>query len=283
MKDRTYTIRTMNRNDVDMAVEWAAEEGWNPGIHDAGCYFSADPEGFLVGLLGSEPVAAISAVRYGASFGFVGFYIVKPEHRGNGYGIRIWQAGLERLRGRTAGLDGVVAQQSNYQRSGFRLAHRNIRYEGTGSGHLPDPSGIVMLSALPFETVAAYDRPFFPEDRSLFVRSWINQPGCTALGVTLGGKLAGYGVLRQCRTGYKIGPLFADNSDLAESLFLALRAGVSPSEPLFLDVPEVNRESVALAERYGMQISFETARMYSGEKPKMPLDRIFGVTSFEIG
>jgi len=40
---------------------------------------------------------------------------------------------------------------------------------------------------------------------------------------------------------------------------------------------------VALAERHHMQVSFETARMYTGDFPELPVNRLFGVTSFEIG
>ncbi len=97
------------------------------------------------------------------------------------------------------------------------------------------------------------------------------------------GRLAGYGVIRRCRSGYKIGPLFAERRELAESLFLILRSKVKPSELFYLDIPEVNQAAVALAERYNMKVSFETARMYMGGMPDMPLNRIFGVTSFEIG
>lgn len=45
--------------------------------------------GVLIGLVGAEPVATISAVRYGPDFGFIGLYIVKPEFRGRGHGFRI--------------------------------------------------------------------------------------------------------------------------------------------------------------------------------------------------
>jgi hypothetical protein len=48
-------------------------------------------------------------------------------------------------------------------------------------------------------------------------------------------------------------------------------------------VPEVNRAAVDMARRHGMERVFETARMYTGEVPDLPLDRIFGVTSFEVG
>src|SRR4051794_9955160 len=105
--DPRSRIRTMTRSEVDLAIDWAGAEGWNPGLHDADCFHVADPTGFLVGLLDDEPVATISVVKYGDTFGFLGFYIVKPVYRGRGYGIGVWNAGLEYLRGRTVGLDGV--------------------------------------------------------------------------------------------------------------------------------------------------------------------------------
>ncbi len=283
MQKSNYTIRTMTRGEVDIAVEWAAAEGWNPGNFDANCFYAADPTGFLVGLLGDEAIATISVVKYGNSFGFLGFYIVKPAYRGMGYGIQIWNAGLELLRGYTIGLDGVVAQQSNYKKSGFILAHRNVRYQGNGGGFFPNDSDIVPLSTLPFDAIGAYDKPFFSDDRMQFLKRWINQPQCTAFGILHNRKLAGYGVLRPCRIGYKIGPLFADTPDFAERLFLALKSQVPDGVPIFLDTPAVNSLAVDLAQRYNLIVAFETARMYRGITPDLPLDRIFGVTTFELG
>jgi len=283
MQNNKYKIRTMNRKEVEIAVEWAAKEGWNPGIYDADCFYSADSDGFFIGLLGDEPIATISAIKYGESFGFIGFYIVKPEYRGKGYGIKIWNAGLKYLEGRNIGLDGVVSQQDNYKKSGFKLAYRNIRHEGRGGGDFPEYSEIVRLSTLSFETIDSYDRTLFPENRTQFLKSWVNQPGCNALGIMQNGKLAGYGVIRRCRFGYKTGPLFADSPELAENLFLALKSRIKPSETFYIDTPEVNQPAVALAERYNMKVVFETARMYTREKPDVPLDRLFGVTSFELG
>ena len=283
MQNNNYTIKTMSRREIDIAIEWAAEEGWNPGLHDADCYFTADPNGFLIGLLGDEPIATISVIKYDDSFGFLGFYIVKSEYRDKGYGIQIWNAGLKYLEGLNIGLDGVVAQQENYKKSGFKLAYRNIRYEGIGGGTPPKNSEIVELSTLPFETVGTYDQPFFPAKRSQYTKSWINQPECHALGIMQNGNLAGYGVIRKCRNGCKIAPLLADNPELAETLFLALKSRAISSDPIFLDIPEVNEAAVAMAEKYKMKVSFETARMYTGEFPDIPLNRLFGVASFEIG
>jgi hypothetical protein len=139
-------IRPMTRADLDVAVEWAAQEGWNPGLADAECFHAADPAGFLLGSLGAEPAGCISVVTYGAAFAFLGFYIVKPEIRGNGHGLALWQAGLARLDRHVVGLDGVIAQQHNYRRSGFVLAHRNIRFGGNPQCTAPADSRIVAVA-----------------------------------------------------------------------------------------------------------------------------------------
>lgn len=283
MQSNNFIIKTAGRKQVDTVIDWAAQEGWNPGLYDADCYYQADSDGFLMGHLDGQPIAAISAINYSPSFGFLGFYIVKPEYRGKGYGMQIWNAGLHYLEGRNIGLDGVVAQQDNYKKSGFKLAYRNIRYQGCGGGEVLKNNGVVALSTLPFAMIDLYEQAFFPARRTEFIKSWINQPDSQALGIVQNEKLAGYGVIRRCRSGYKIGPLFADTPALAELLFLALKSTVSASELVYLDVPEVNQAAVSLAEKYAMQVSFETARMYTGSIPDMPMKSIFGVTSFEIG
>lgn len=278
-----YTIRAMTRQELDLAVDWAAAEGWNPGLHDADCFHAADPDGFLVGLLDEQPVAVISVVRYGAVFGFLGFYIVHPSFRGRGYGMRIWQAGMNRLAGRVVGLDGVVDQQPNYRKSGFELAHNNVRFEGRGRGAPVDDPGVTLLSDIPFERVTDYDRRFFPADRSVFLQAWITRPDVVALGHLSGANLNGYAVLRPCRNGYKIGPLFADTPDLAERLYQAVTVRIPAHEPVYLDVPQVNGAARDLAKRHGMTAVFETARMYKGPAPDLSLNHTYGVTSFELG
>lgn len=283
MKEKPYIIQPMSRDDLEIAISWAGAEGWNPGLHDADCFYAADPTGFFKGVLGSEIIATISAVKYESTFGFVGFYIVKPEYRGQGYGLQLWNTALNTLKGRNVGLDGVLAQQENYKKFGFQLAYSNIRYEGRGGISAQFHPHIVNLSEVPFELIVAYDRSCFPCDRTPFLRCWIQQPGSSALGIWQHNQLKGYGVIRSARTGYKIGPLFADDSVLAEALFLALGATATADAPVYLDVPETNPGAVALANKYEMKPVFETARMYTQTCPALTYPNLFGVTSFELG
>ena len=278
-------VRPMTRPELQMGLDWAAAEGWNPGLRDADSFHAADPGGFLLGLVDDEPVGMISAVRYGARFGFIGFYIVRPPMRGRGHGIALWRAGMERLAGRTVGLDGVVTQQDNYRRSGFVLAWNNVRCQGVARrSNLPaSPGEGVDPVASPDDELLAYDAAFFPDDRRAFVRAWTTQSGSTALAVRRAGKVAGYGVIRPCRDGFKVGPLFADDADLADRLWSALVSRASPGEPVYLDIPATNPLALDLARRHELQPVFETARMYTGAAPAMPLRRLFGITTFELG
>lgn len=278
-------IRTMTQADLALALDWAAQEGWNPGLHDAECFHAADPQGFLMGWIDGAPVASISVVRYGERFAFLGLYIVRPGFRGQGHGWALWQAGMKLAPGRSIGLDGVVAQQDNYRRSGFVLAGRNIRHEGRagGSGGGADPD-VLPLASVPWPQVEALDQAMFGTSRAAFLRAWLAQSGAVALGLRAAdGTLAGYGVIRPCRQGHKIGPLFAPTPEAARRLFAALTSHAPAGSPVYLDTPQDNTGAVQLAAAAGMQPVFETARMYAGDAPALPLAQIYGITSFELG
>ena len=280
--DLAFEIGTATRADLDVMVEWSAREGWNPGLADADCFHAADPNGFLIGRLGDEAIGCISVVKYEPAFAFLGFYIVKPEQRGRGDGFRLWQAGMAALGNRVVGLDGVIAQQENYKKSGFVLAHRNIRFGGTPNCEAAEDARIVPISSALLDAVIAYDRPFFPAAREAFMRCWLRPERREVRALIEDGTLLGYGVIRPCRRGFKIGPLFADSDERADVLFRALAAGAKGAQ-VFLDCPEPNRLAIDLAARYRLAPVFETARMYRGAAPALPLDRIYGITTFELG
>jgi len=279
-------IRRMTRDELDVLVEWAAREGWNPGLDDAEVFWDTDPDGFVAAEIGGELVGGGSVVAYDKRYGFMGFFIMRPDCRGRGLGDRLWKERKQRLlarleAGASIGMDGVFDMQEYYARGGFRFVCRDLRFEGRGVESL-QPEGIVEASSLPFERIDVYDRRHFPAPRTGFLRRWTQRPGGHALAMVEDDAIRGYGVMRPCRTGHKIGPLFAANSSVAEQLLIAFASRV-PGEPIFLDVPEINRDAVALVADHGMKEVFGCARMVLGPVPKLPDDEIFGVTTFELG
>jgi len=280
----TYTIATMRPEDIATAVDWAAAEGWNPGGADAACFAAVDPEGFIGGYLDGRLIASISVVNYDPRFAFLGFYIVHPDHRGTGYGYRLWQEAVRHAGDRLIGLDGVVAEQENYKRSGFVLAYRNIRHGGTvRTVPARRPEVEIRAAAGAGPAVAALDRAVFPADRPAFLEDWFSASGHLARTAHRDGDLVGFAVARPCRTGWKIGPLVADGREVADSLLADLLAAMGDAPEVYLDTPEPNAEAVAVAEAMGLAPVFETARMYTGPAPALDIARIYGVTTFELG
>jgi GNAT superfamily N-acetyltransferase len=272
-------LRRLSPAEVAELVDWARLEGWNPGLDDARAFHATDPDGFIGAFLGGRMVAGIAAIAYDDAFGFIGLFIVRPEHRGLGLGRAVWQAGLARLGARTIGLDGVPAQQSYYRRMGFVDAYRTWRYGGRLRGGFPAavaPVGEDDLGAL-----SAYDQGGFPARRDGFLARWLAPPHHAVM-ARENGRVVGYGVARRCAEGAKVGPLFADRLDLALALAEALAARLEGTE-ILIDVPEPRRPfAVALTQR-GLVPGFETARMYRGPA-LVPLPSIVhGITTLELG
>jgi hypothetical protein len=176
--------------------------------------------------------------------------------------------------------------QSFYAAGGFVLSHRNMRFRAeipvlpvTSRANYQD---IIPLAAVPFDQVLDYDRTCFPALRPTFLSGWISQPDALALGCRRDASLSGYGVVRRCRQGCKIGPLFADDAPAAEALYAHL-SEFAAGGPLYLDAPENNPAAIEFVHRHRMVEVFGCARMYRGPPPVLAHERIFGVTTFELG
>lgn len=273
-------VAPMSLADLELALEWAAEEGWNPGLDDAAAFLAADPGGFLMGRVGGEPVACISMVRHSPGFAFLGLYLCRPEWRGRGYGWSVWQAGLELAGTRTIGLDGVVAQQENYRRSGFSAAGRTVRFAGAPAA-APD-AGLRSCAGLEAE-IARLDRAATGVQRPRFLAAWLADTATRrSLCLAADGELEGFGTVRCCREGLKIGPVIATSQEAAHRLVAAL-AGLFPGRPVVLDVPERNAAAMELAGGLGLAPVFETARMYRGTPPEASPHLTWGVGTLELG
>ncbi|MGW4032351.1 GNAT family N-acetyltransferase [Streptomyces sp. NPDC004838] len=277
------TVTRASARDWRRVAEWAAAEGWNPGDEDVDCFHPTDPDGFFIGRLDGSPVSAVSIVAYSDRYAFLGYYLVRPDLRGRGLGLATWQAAIPHAGDRLIGLDAVPAQQDNYRRSGFTPAYGTVRYSG-----LPQRTGDVAQGVVPvtpglLDAIAAYDRECFPADRSDFVTRWLTAAGHTAYARLRDGRVTGYGAIRPGRDGHRIGPLFADTAEDAEALFDSLTARLGPDDEVSVDMPETQPAAETLALSRGLTARFPTVRMYTGPAPRIRAERVFGVTSLELG
>ncbi|CAN7557794.1 GNAT family N-acetyltransferase [Neorhizobium sp. LjRoot104] len=272
-------IRVLSASEVEQLVNWARIEGWNPGLADAPALHAADPRGFIGCFVNGDMAAGISAVRYGADFGFIGLYITHPDFRGKGFGRKVWEAGMAHLDGRTIGLDGVPEQQANYRSMGFETAYETFRWSGSLAGSRDADVAAITDDLVP--AILGYDRAFFPGERNAFLAGWLKPPRA-AMVIVRDGHIGGYAACRKCHEGYKIGPLFAQTADDARKLLSAC-AVETGNETMHIDVPALQAEFSAYLEAHRFVKGFTTARMYRGPAPAMRMPGVFGITTLELG
>ena len=268
----------MTRPELDLALDWAASEGWNPGLDDAEAFYATDPQGFFVARDAGQPVAAISVVNQSDDLAFLGLYLCLPAYRGQGIGYGLWQHALAHAGDRVVGLDGVPDQQDNYRKSGFELVSQTYRFAGPLTGapsdsvHPVEPGDLDALIAL--DTQAnGYAKP-------AFLINWL-QDSETRKTVVLGTPARGFATIRACRAGHKIGPVIAATLDDAEALIRAAAHAAGAVEAI-IDVPDDCSPLMEFCRAQGLEVSFNTARMYRGTAPE-PGAALRTVATMELG
>lgn len=147
----------------------------------------------------------------------------------------------------------------------------------------PSNNNISELSIDNFEMIRNYDLQFMPDSRDVFLKCWLSQDDSWIIGIVENDFLKAYGKIRKCNEGYKIGPLFAENAVMAKNIFFELQNKVDEGSTFTIDIPESNSLSLQIAKDFKMEYFFETARMYKGKIPNLPLDKTFGITTYELG
>lgn len=271
--------RTATLPEIRLMLDWAAEEGWNPGIDDADAFHAADPDGFFIASDGKTPIAAISVVNHCDEFAFLGLYLCRPEYRGRGIGFRLWNFALSHAGERTVGLDGVPEQQANYAKSGFGPAARTSRLQGI----LPE-TALRYPIATPedFEVIAQLDRAAIGFDRKRFLEAWLNTiPTRKTVLLLDEGVVSGFATVRLCRKGCKIGPIIAPSAEAAFDLARQAAAALGQRE-VFIDIPDSKLDLGRVLKAEGFVETFSTARMYRGPAPVTGASQ-YAIATMELG
>ena len=272
-------IRRMTLSDLDMVLDWARDEGWNPGRSDATAFFASDPNGFFLVEVDGVTAAAISVVNHDNHHAFLGLYICRKEFRGQGVGFAVWTEALKHAEDRSVTLEGVPDQQENYARSGFRRLGQTVRY----AGKIDDVSSTAQVASpedLPFLIRA--DQQTVGHERTAFSNRWFEtSKDRKTMVIRAGGQPVAYATFRRCAEGAKVGPFFASDETEAKSLLAS--NPFDRSENLFVDVPTASALLTELLRGMGFQPVFETARMVRGEAALGDLPAYAAVATLELG
>jgi GNAT superfamily N-acetyltransferase len=279
-------VATAENGGLKWLFDNAKREGWEPGFHDLDMYSKVDPNGFFVGMLDGNIVGGISAVAFDDAIGFIGYYIVDPAARGNGFGLKLFQRAMEYMGSRNIGLDGLLVQVPNYEKNGFKVYHNHARYQGCSISleSVFPCSNIVSLDAVGRSEIVEFDKKYFPVARVGWIEDWIALPGGITAAYVEDSVLKGFGVLRPCVSGFRLAPLYADNMDIASKLLANLRAQLPDGSVFFMDIPTLNVDATRmLTEDCGMIYLWECSRMYTSGLPDINWAGTYGLSSLELG
>ena len=292
-----FTIRNISNYELQKVTNWAKLEGFAPGIDDISIYKNTDRQGIWVGCLNDDPVGSIACVKYNASYGFIGLFIVRKEFRNRGYGVRLWKHALGYLDGiECIGLEAAPSRLNDYQKWGFEKSSTTYRWKLYGCKDLPesnfykesDPAfKVVPGSQISSEAVLNYDSQRESSPRPHFLNDWLrNSFGIVKALIDNNGMCHGFGRIRPCilkdnERGWRIGPLLADTPPLAELLIRELVEGLE--NEILLDCPGINPYANYLLSNLGFHEISKTYRMYKGIQPPFPMNQLYGLACLELG
>lgn len=263
--------------------EWMLKEGWDPGYSDTAAAQSLDPRALVIGMLDGRPVAAVSLLRVSDEYAFAGNLIVDPAFRGRGFARALWSIAAPHAGDRVIGVEAPDGQLAAFLAAGFLEAYRTISYRGRAAARpRPVDARVRGIEPRDCDAVAGLDALCSPLARKGLLARWLSAGASRTLVHEQDGQVTGFGVIRPCRSGYRIGPLTACTEGAAPALYDAL-TGLCPGELISLSAPEPNRMAGELASARGLAQHASTVRMYSQPVRPVALSRCYAIASLAYG
>ncbi|HSP24569.1 MAG TPA: GNAT family N-acetyltransferase [Saliniramus sp.] len=275
--------RSLTIADLPGCLALSAEAGWNQTEADWRTILAiGEARGLFVG---DQQIASAAVIPYGGRFGWICMVLVtKPEQR-KGHATRLLRWAMERLGEMqlVPGLDATPAGREVYRQLGFADIYGVTRLNAPKGGVIDGEAvkGVSLLSAADMAAVTAYDAPIFGADRSLLLGSLRERMPHLAFAVLKDGVCRGYVLAREGRNATQVGPLVADDMQVARTLLSAALSKIDG--PVFIDLADRHAEIRDRLEQIGFTVQRPFTRMLAGRSE--PLDdppRIVALTGPEF-
>lgn len=282
----------MNPSEFEEINQWCIDEGWNIGLYDSETYYKVDPLGHFVAKT-SKAIASLSLVKHSPTFFTLGPFIVHKSYRGQGIGEKLWNVAMTRMNYEHPDslivLYAVSKQVERYKRAGFMPVLKNQRwYINSKSSILPSINyHSVSLTKDLITTVSQYYKNHYFTDRELLFTNILKKPETNGLVIIDDNLIKGFGFIRRCVRGFRIGSLVADTPEIAQVLISDL-LDFSLQEPVFIDVPDSNPHEVSYLNVFNAARApqEDTITMIKGtgySKYLKQWEQHYGLFSLEIG
>ena len=274
-------LRAMTVADIPSGLRLSAAAGWNQQESDWRFLLERNPGRFVVAVRDGRVIGSGGAVCYGSALAWVCMILVDPSERGHGIGTRIVSGVLERLSDmRSVGLDATPFGLGVYSKLGFVETSRLLRMEAPPTSGEEDESPVRPLSPGDLEAVLALDRSVFGADRGELLRASASRS--PALVAVREGAIVGYCFGRDGARSRQIGPVVADDVDVASSLVVSSLVA-DTGGPVVVDVPSDRPNWLALLHEFGFEEKRPLVRMFRGTPPPGNPERVWAIFGPEFG
>jgi len=219
------------------------EAGWNQNLLDWR-FMLANGRGFGCRTDGRWQASSL-VLPLGSGLAWISMVLVTKDRRRSGVGTELLKRCIADVasRGAVAGLDATEQGRPIYLPLGFRDLYKISRWhlDRPGKADVSPPAGITLrpFGRSDLSRIQDYDAPLsFMQRSALLAHLSARLPSIAWVAETKEGSLAGYVLGREGRTASSIGPVIADNEDIA--LALITRAAGSVDPPFIIDVPDAH-------------------------------------------
>jgi predicted N-acetyltransferase YhbS len=257
-------VDRLREDDVEAALSLSGSEGWNQSRADWRRLLHLQPDGCFAARRDARLVATVTTVAYGRELAWIGMMMVDRALRGQGIGRALMRIALNHLRVRgiqTVKLDATPAGRPLYESLGFIAEAELERWQG---GVRREGLTGTAASDLDCAELEMFDRGTFGADRSRLLRRLVAEACGPPVVAREAGGIKGYALARQGLTGNYVGPIMANEKEIAVRLLNSTLARFCGAQ-ICLDVVATGPLGQSAATAHGLASVRKLTRMAYGE------------------
>lgn len=279
-------IGRLKPSELSQAEALVAESGWNQIATDWRIFLDC---GAVYAVRdGDRVIATAATLPYGGRCAWISMVLVAADHRRKGLATLLLRRCIDDViaAGLVPVLDATPAGRTVYRPLGFEDAwgFQRLAAPSARVGDVAPPGGVTIapIADSHWPALCTYDAAVFGTDRSAILARMRGRLGGADRVALRGGQIVGFLLGRDGRVASQLGPLVAENDEIAKAL-LAQALGAVPA-PVFIDVAdakEVVRQWLGAA---GFAVQRPFTRMLHGRSISFDdVTRTFAVIGPEFG
>ena len=277
-------FRNMNAADVNAGLSLCRSAKWNQLARDWELFLQLSPNGCRVALLKEQVVGTVTTISYQHFFSWIGMVLVDPEQRRKGIGLQLLNEALNILeKEETVKLDATPAGREVYLKLNFVDEYPLSRMNAIVDEKKLTHSDAQLLVESDLNDVAIFDTEIFGADRKILLQWLLKGAPQLAFIIKENDNVKGYCLGRHGYNYTQIGPVVADNIDIATDLVSAALHNCI-GEPVIIDISHFDKNWMMWLIDLGFVEQRSFMRMYRGSNNFRTITRKqFAITGPEFG